>query len=373
MTRDDLVRALAAPAIRAFLQALRLGEGTKGANGYRTLYGGGLFESFARHPHKPVKAAGITSTAAGAYQFLARTWDEVAVQYGLEDFSPHSQDLGAVALLYRRGAVDAILSGRIEAAVALCVKEWASLPGSPYGQPMVTMPQFLAEYRSALAALSPAPGPAEQEPSPIVESKPSLETSPMPDSPTPSTLQTVATVAGAATGNPWIAPALGILSGLWPELKALFAGPGASEVAQRNARAAEAVMGAVMQATGTESPPDAVKAVQADPVMAQQARAAAADALDAFGLVETGGGVVAARQWAATPSTPEFWRTGAFWLSAVLLLLIAAGFYAVLRDGSPFGSDTRATVIGALIACLNIVCTFWFGLSFSRSTKPPAQ
>nr|HMN83159.1 hypothetical protein [Burkholderiaceae bacterium] len=63
-TRDDLIRTLAAPAIRAFLQALRLGEGTKGANGYRTLYGGSLFESFARHPHKPIKAAGITSTAA---------------------------------------------------------------------------------------------------------------------------------------------------------------------------------------------------------------------------------------------------------------------------------------------------------------------
>ncbi len=367
-TTADLETALATPAIRAFLQALRLGEGTKGANGYRTLYGGTLFESFARHPCRPIKAAGITSTAAGAYQFLAATWDEVAKQYGLEDFTPHSQDLGAVALLYRRGAVDAILSGRIETAVALCAKEWASLPGSPYGQPTITMARFLAEYRSALAALSHAP---QQQPAPIVESKPSVEIPAMPDSISP--LQTAATVAGAATGNPWVGPALGILSGLWPELKALFAGPGASEVAQRNARAAEAVMGAVMQATGTESPPDAVKAVQADPVMAQQARAAAADALDQFGLVETGGGVVAARQWAATPSTPDFWRTGAFWLSAVLLLMIAAGFYAVLRDESPFGSDTRATVIGALIACLNIVCTFWFGLSFSRSTKPPAQ
>jgi hypothetical protein len=64
-------------------------------------------------------------------------------------------------------------------------------------------------------------------------------------------------------------------------LKPLLAGSG-SEVAQRNAKAAEAVIGAVMQATGTDSPPDAVKAVQNDPVMAQQARAAAADTLDQF-------------------------------------------------------------------------------------------
>lgn len=205
------------------------------------------------------------------------------------------------------------------------------------------------------------------EAAPIVESKPVLEKPTMAD-----TLQTVATVAGVATGNLWLGPAMAFLRDIWPELKPLV--PTGSEVAQRNLKAAEAVMGAVMAATGTDNPPDAVKAVQNDPVMAQQARSAAIDVLDHFGLVEIAGGVAAARTWSASPSTPEFWKTGAFWLSAVLLAMIACGFYVVLRDGSPFGGDTRATVVGALIGCLNIVCTFWLGLSFSRSTtKPPGQ
>jgi lysozyme len=233
--------------------------------------------------------------------------------------------------------------------------------------------QFLAwnkvrgEVVTGLAARRAKERAMFMEPAPIAESKPSLEI-PMPDSPAPSTLQTVATVAGAATGNPWIGPALGILSGLWPELKALFAGPGASEVAQRNARAAEAVMGAVMQATGTESPPDAVKAVQADPVMAQQARAAAADALDAFGLVEAGaGGIEGARKFAAATDMPPFWCTGAFAMTVMIMPLIYWVVYVVTRDGSPFGADIRAAVVTAIVTgALGSFLGYWVGQTFKR-------
>lgn len=201
------------------------------------------------------------------------------------------------------------------------------------------------------------------EPAPIVESK---------EIPMADTLQSVATAAGIATGNPWIGPALGILSGLWPELKALFAGPGASEVAQRNARAAEAVMGAVMQATGTESPPDAVKAVQADPVMAQQARAAAADALDAFGLVEAGGGgIEGARKFAAAADMPPFWRTGAFAMTVMIMPLIYWVVYVVTRDGSPFGADIRAAVVTAIVTgALGSFLGYWVGQTFKRQQAP---
>jgi len=37
-----------------------------------------------------------------------------------------------------------VKAGRFDAAVAKCAKEWASLPGSPYGQPVKTLDQARA-------------------------------------------------------------------------------------------------------------------------------------------------------------------------------------------------------------------------------------
>lgn len=149
-------RYLDSPCMRAFLHALRLGEGTRGEAGYRTLFGGELFESFADHPRRVVKKSGYKSSAAGAYQFLRRTWDEVAETLWLPDFSPPSQDVAAVFLINRRGALEAVLNGEVQRAVHLCRKEWASLPGSPHGQPTVAMDRFMAEYESKLAEISRA-------------------------------------------------------------------------------------------------------------------------------------------------------------------------------------------------------------------------
>ncbi|MDR5739491.1 glycoside hydrolase family 104 protein [Caballeronia sp. LZ016] len=136
--------AVSDPNVQAFLAMIRRGEGTTGANGYRTLFGGGLFNDYSRHPNIAVTRGALTSTAAGAYQILYRTWIEVAASYGLTDFSPASQDVAAVALIKRRGALADVLAGRWTAAIGKCAKEWASLPGSPYGQPTISMDTALA-------------------------------------------------------------------------------------------------------------------------------------------------------------------------------------------------------------------------------------
>jgi lysozyme len=126
------------PQVQAFLALIRTGEGTAGPNGYRTMFGGGLFVSLADHPRRANTRSGITSTAAGAYQFLTGTWDEMAAKYDLVDFSPASQDVAAVGLIKRRGALADVLAGRFRAAIDKCNREWASLPGSPYGQPTLS-------------------------------------------------------------------------------------------------------------------------------------------------------------------------------------------------------------------------------------------
>jgi muramidase (phage lysozyme) len=164
----DLARLrqhLANGNVQAFLRVIRHCEGTADEAGYRRMFGGKLFDSWADHPRQAQtfalrKGGTLTSTAAGAYQFLARTWDGLVRQHGFEDFSPENQDLAAVALLDGRKALPDLVRGDLDAAVAKCAREWASLPGSPYGQPTKTMAEVRRVYAKHGGRLGPA-GPKE--------------------------------------------------------------------------------------------------------------------------------------------------------------------------------------------------------------------
>lgn len=124
--------------IRALLAVIRTGEGTTDKAGYRRMFGGQLFDSFADHPRIVVKKSGYSSSAAGAYQMTISTWDETRRIMNLPDFSPESQDLAALGRIVARGALEDAKAGRMEAAIRKIAREWASLPGSPYGQPTIS-------------------------------------------------------------------------------------------------------------------------------------------------------------------------------------------------------------------------------------------
>ncbi|WP_454710714.1 glycoside hydrolase family 24 protein [Cupriavidus nantongensis] len=137
----------------AFLMMIRTAEGTAGSNGYRTLFGGGTFDSYADHPRQVVTAMSngkpISSSAAGAYQFLRRTWDTLAARLGLSDFSPASQDAAALELIREAGALGDVDAGRFALAVRKVRKIWASMPGAGYGQPEVALNRLQAAYEAA--------------------------------------------------------------------------------------------------------------------------------------------------------------------------------------------------------------------------------
>jgi muramidase (phage lysozyme) len=135
--------------VKAFLLMIQYSEGTAGANAYRTLYGGSLFMDFSKHPNKRITKYGLTSTAAGAYQILFRTWGEIAEKLKLTDFSPVSQDRAAIELIKRRKALDDVMAGRFSIAIGKCKKEWASLPGAGYGQNENSLKSLLAVYQMA--------------------------------------------------------------------------------------------------------------------------------------------------------------------------------------------------------------------------------
>lgn len=137
-----------------FLALIRWTEGTdRYPDPFRVLFGGGTFSDLSRHPNIVVTKSGYSSTAAGAYQFLKRTYDSLR----MNSMQPAEQDRGAVELVRRRGATDDVLAGRWEAAIIKCNKEWASFPRSPYGQPTKSMAACLAFLAKRGAAMPPVP------------------------------------------------------------------------------------------------------------------------------------------------------------------------------------------------------------------------
>jgi muramidase (phage lysozyme) len=325
--------ALRSPNVRAFLRAIRLGEGTSDDNGYMRIVGGGNIDTFDDHPRKRVwiERYKVWSTAAGAYQFLAGTWDEMAAQYGLPDFSPQSQDIAAVGLLIRRKALDDILAGRVESAIAKCRQEWASLPGSPYGQRTESMEAVLDEYTKHGG---------QQVPAPITRK----DTEAM---------------------SPFLIAALPALVEAIPGLIRNF---GKGAVTERNAEAAERVISIVQAATGTTNAQAAVEAIKADPA----ARVAATEALDRegwFAVTEAGGGgIEGARAFNVAVVDVAAFKMPALWISIALLVPFYGVVAAVLfMDG--WSAEIRIQVVTAVLATVGMVAAFWLGSSFGSQKK----
>lgn len=156
------------PERRALLNTIRFAEGTWTGgrhDGYRMLYGGRLIADLTRHPEITVQSR-YTSAAAGAYQFLPRTWQEAARLLHLPDFGPASQDQAALYLVEKRGVLQRFdRQGLCQEVLARLAPEWASLPTrtgqSYYGQPVHDAQELLRFYSVQLARQRAASGTAQ--------------------------------------------------------------------------------------------------------------------------------------------------------------------------------------------------------------------
>ncbi len=358
-----LIEALDNPNVQAFLRMLRHGEGTAGEDGYRVMFGGGLFDSFADHPRQAItrKLGGkpITSTAAGAYQFLSRTWDGLVKQYGFADFAPKNQDLGAVALILGRKALHDVIAGRFEDAVRKCNREWASLPGSPYGQPVVTMARARQEYE-AHGGMYAAVAPAVHEPLPTITDL---------INPEAIAADTITPTPKEQPMAPFIAAVLPSLIDLVPKLGKLFSS--GSDTSERNIKAAEIVVAAAKEAIGARNEQELLEVIKADPAAAAAVRSAIESQW--FKLEEVGGGIAAAREANAVylqPNAPGFWLNPAFWVSLLFLLMPVMILVDMLFAHPDAYDDTlRTQIITAVLALLGIVGAYWLGTSFSSQRK----
>ncbi len=326
--------------VKAFLATIRNGEGTSGPDGYRKLFGGKLFDGFVDHPRSPqtykLKGKPLTSTAAGAYQFLSRTWDGLVKKYRFPDFSPQSQDEGAIGLIIGRGALDDVVAGRFVSAVRKCNKEWASLPESPYGQPTVTMAVARAFYLAAGGTDTGPFDPGEVSPT----SQPQ-----------------------GANMPPFLLAALPSLLNLVPKLGEIF-GSGQSEVAQRNVKALEVAVNVAKEAVGAANEQELIEKVQADPAAAAAVQAAVTSSW--YEIQTSAAGIDDARK--ANAASPEFWKQPAIWVTLLLMPIVYFVVWRVLTG--EFSSEVQSMVIAGVISgVLSAITGFWMGTSFSSSRK----
>lgn len=165
------------PEVRAFLDLIAYAEGSD----YNVMFAKQRFSSYADHPRIRITSGGLTSDAAGRYQFLASTWDDAKKALGLKDFSPGSQDLAAVWLIdKKRNALKYVEQGSkgLKQALDILSYEWASFPPARYPQGTRSFQDLTNKYISFLLKYqrqSPAQAAAATQP----EVKDKAETKPV--------------------------------------------------------------------------------------------------------------------------------------------------------------------------------------------------
>lgn len=323
------------PNLKAFLRVIREGESSQDDSAYTTIVGGEHFTDFTDHPRKLVNLPKlkVKSTAAGAYQFLARTWDECAKALKLPDFSPASQDAAAVFLIKRRGALADIDAGNLESAIAKCAREWASLPGSPYGQPVMPLKRAVDVFLRWGGTLAP-------------------------------------TQAKEAHMAPFVAAALPSLIQLLPRLSSLF-GSG-SDVSNRNVKAAEMAATVIVDAIGARNVQEAVETLKADPAAVQQATKALESRW--LELTEAGGdGIAGARKADLEYSKGKLYQSPSFIIALVLLPLVYIFVFSLvgMMGSATWSDDVRAGLAGSIIgSIIGGLVGYYFGQTTSRNREP---
>lgn len=354
--------------LRAFLLLVRWCEGTSDENGYRALYGHRkdkpkLFSNFDDHPRIFFDTPWGKTSAAGAFQMLAATFDDAAAALGLTDFSPESQDQAAVWLVKRRGALHAVEQGDLDNAVHLCNKEWASLPGSPYGQPTRTMAECRKVFEQAGGTLRYADSIGTTVPAPTTKPpQPTKQESPM----APAIIQAV-------------------VATLFPLISDLFRARG-SKTATRNADimqvvgdAAPAIAEIAKEVAGGGNEQQAAEAILSDKILQARFRAEVAlkwSDLEPFLRFEEESRA-AARQFSSNLMSdgPQWRQMGAGLLIGALSLTIVVGGGAMfwqLMDSPMLDPGQKGLILGALIAAFTTTVGFWFGSSRSSQMKDQA-
>lgn len=333
----------------AFRHVIKACEGTLGGvgdEGYRALFGwrpgnGKVFTSFADHPrtyfdYTDLSGKTIKTSAAGAYQATATTWDDFIRERGPHDFTPASQDEFADWLVEKCGATADVDAGRLQQAIDKCGGRWASLPSSTVPQPRRTYEFCVAAFLSAGGTLA---GTATQPAAPIEDRSTTY--------PTEETMGAIA---------------LPLLAQLLPQILGLFSQRAQATIAEKTGAdpklAADFMQNLIAQigtATGITVTNDttATQAVAALTSLPADQKAAKVQALEPKALATLDDLLRAgdkssewdAKRWAAK----LVGRKGA---SEVAIEEHKAGLWDMTRTVVWFAAVTLTLLVGALLAAL---------------------
>jgi lysozyme len=188
------------------------------------------------------------------------------------------------------------------------------------------------------------------------------------------------TIAREVPMGPLVVPALTILADLLPAVFKAFKGESPSKVAERNLdlvqNIANKVIPTVIEATKAVNVEEAIQKIQSQPDI----KAAADNAVQAvyYELVEVGGGIEAAREQTRKLliEGPTWAAAGYGFLMTVLSLTIVGGggwmLFGLLMDpdASP---EQKGMILGAVIASISAVISFYFGSSASSRQSGQAM
>ncbi|MBK7082866.1 MAG: glycoside hydrolase family 104 protein [Betaproteobacteria bacterium] len=339
--------------VKAFLRVIRERESGQGADAYLMINGGGHMAGFASHPWHDIPTT-QGSKACGAYQFLGTTWAGLCEQYEFSDFSPESQDLGAIALIHERGALQDVIAGKFDAAVAKLRKVWTSLPGASESSASWTLDKARAVYVNYGGLLDNAE--LLQPAAPIEERTP--EVAPLPKE------------------QAMPLPILALISAFGPLLAEMI--PQIAKAFDKKSEtpakieAATKIIDTVVKATGTTNIQAAVELMQQSPEALKTARDAVVTEPTIVGLLEIGGGIEVAREAnLAVQNAPQgFWRNPAFWFVMTAVVPPLYGVVGVLLWRMPAPSEQLVTqVVTGILGLAAVAAAYYLGSTQSSMQK----
>lgn len=346
LSLDDLRRAWLSTNVQAFSRVVREKESSNDdEKAFHLLFGGTRFESFTDHPriYFPLEGGRRTS-AAGAFQILASTWDSLQKVYHFADFSPPNQCLAFVALVEGRGALGDVLGGDIASALIKCQKEWTSLPGAAESSSSWTVEKAIALFKSYGGRIE---GEVEAAPVPVE-------------------------VQPASTSEKLKMPIIALLATFGPLLAQMI--PQVAKIlhpdsVNKNLDAAALVLDTVVKAAGALNVQDAVEKMQASPALVTEVQKAVVTEPSIMAVLDVSG-VPEARKTdvIATQAEKPFWFSPTFWVCGYLSPLIYMVVYKVLWG--EFSAEIKAMVIGAIVTVLlGGIMAFYTGTSQASKTK----
>jgi len=381
ITRREAEDALELPNVQAFLRVIRQGESSQADVAYRLRYHPTrrtFFDDLSRHPRIFEDTPdGRRSSAAGAYQITATTWSDIAPQLGLTDFSRRSQDIAAVALMARRGALEDVLAGRIEDAIGKCRQEWTSLPGAAENRAGWTLTAALDLYRlrggefMAGAPMTQPAAPIEDRSTPMRAEDRDRIFNPEQETTVPFPLLALITAFGPA------------IMQMIPQVAKLFVNPEKPKDA-RTLEAIQIVFDTIQKATGTSNVQAAVDAMRGDLPTRETAVKAVVTEPTIMAVLEIGGGIEKAREAnvATIAADKPLWKNPALVITVMLLPLVYAVTFSVLLGsddpssywrgfwGSGFMPETRSATVNLILGMvLGGIMGFFFGTTFGSNRK----